>query len=101
MKRAEDTLEPTPEADIREPELLADPKVRRLGAVLWPSFFTACVMTLVFFALVDPLELDAISALHLGVGRMAGYSIGFAMFWVATASSSAFTVLLARREREP
>lgn len=77
-----------------ESELLAGGRARWLGAVIWPSFFTACVMTVVFFAMVDPLELDEISALHLGLGRMAGYSLGFVMFWVATLSSSVFTLLL-------
>lgn len=77
-----------------EGELLAGGRARWLGAVIWPSFFAACVMTVVFFAMVDPLELDEISALHLGLGRMAGYSLGFVMFWVATLSSSAFTLLL-------
>lgn len=81
-------------ADPQLPELLARGRPRWWGAVIWPSFFTACVMTVVFFAMVDPLELDQISALHLGLGRMAGYSLGFAMFWVATLASSGFTLIL-------
>lgn len=83
-----------PQAGSESLELLARPRARWLGAVLWPSFFTACVMTVVFFAMLDPLDLDAISAVHLGLGRVAGYSLGFLMFWVATLASSIFTLLL-------
>lgn len=70
------------------------PIVQRAGAIVWPSFFTACVMTTVFFALVDPVELKHISALKVDISREAGYTIGFFMFWLASASSSLFTALL-------
>jgi hypothetical protein len=70
------------------------PIVQRAGAIVWPSFFTACVMTMVFFALIDPVELKEISALKIEVSREAGYTVGFFMFWFATASSSLFTALL-------
>lgn len=70
------------------------PIVQRAGAIVWPSFFTACVMTTVFFALIDPVELRDISALKVDVSREAGYTIGFFMFWMASASSSLFTALL-------
>ena len=33
---------------------------QRLGAILWPSFFSAGVATMVCFAFVDPMELCAI-----------------------------------------
>jgi hypothetical protein len=68
--------------------------VWRWGAVLWPSFFSAGVMTMVFFALIDPLQLSTISALHLDVTREQGYTIGFFMFWAGSASSSWFTAML-------
>lgn len=84
---ATDTV-PTPRAAPRLPI------VQRAGAIIWPSFFTACVMTTVFFALIDPVELREISALKVEVSREAGYTIGFFMFWFASASSSLFTALL-------
>lgn len=84
---ATDTL-PTPHTAPRLPI------VQRAGAIIWPSFFTACVMTTVFFALIDPVELKEISALKVEVSREAGYTIGFFMFWLASASSSLFTALL-------
>ena len=70
------------------------PSAARFGAVLWPSFFAAGVASAVFFAIVDPQELAAITWPHLGISREAGYTIGFFMFWACTFASSLFTVLL-------
>lgn len=73
--------------------------IRRLGAILWPSFFSAGVCTMVFFALVDPIELRELTFPQWsGIGRELGYTIGFFMFWLANASSSLFTWLLLRRQ---
>lgn len=69
-------------------------RLRRVGAVAWPSFFAAAVATVVFFAIVDPLELADITWPHLAISREFGYSIGFFMFWACTLGSSAFTALL-------
>lgn len=33
------------------------PMAQRVGAILWPSFFAAGVATMVFFALIDPMQL--------------------------------------------
>jgi len=69
-------------------------RLRRIGAIAWPSFFAAAVASVVFFAVVDPMELADITWPHLAISREFGYSIGFFMFWVCTFSSSAFTALL-------
>ena len=71
---------------------------QRLGAILWPSFFAAGVATTVFFAVVDPLELRDITVPELDhdIGRGLGYTIGFFLFWAATAASSLFTWILLR-----
>jgi hypothetical protein len=69
-------------------------RLRRIGAVAWPSFFAAGVASVVFFAIVDPSELADITWPHLAISREFGYSIGFFMFWACTFSSSAFTALL-------
>ncbi len=68
----------------------------RLGAILWPSFFAAGVMTMVFFAFIDPLQLRDITFPDLVISRGFGYSICFFMFWIATAASSLFTWILLR-----
>ncbi|PJK09032.1 hypothetical protein CO614_05915 [Lysobacteraceae bacterium NML120232] len=75
---------------------LPRPLVQRLGAILWPSFFAACVATMVFFAFVDPIALRDMTFPDLPISRITGYSIGFFMFWLATASSSLFTWILLR-----
>jgi hypothetical protein len=74
-------------------------RVQRWGAVLWPSFFAAGVATMVFFAIVDPLDLATITWSRIVVSRELGYTIGFFMFWACTASASAFTALLLVRGR--
>ena len=69
---------------------------QRIGAILWPSFFAAGVATMVFFAFVDPLALHDMTFPHIEISRGLGYSIGFFMFWMATAASSLFTWILLR-----
>jgi len=70
------------------------PMTQQLGAILWPSFFAAGMATAVFFAVVDPLELRDMTFPDLQLTRQFGYSIGFFMFWLATASASLFTWIL-------
>lgn len=72
------------------------PMAQRVGAILWPSFFAAGVATMVFFAFIDPLELRDISFVDWEISRELGYTIGFFMFWIATAASSLFTWVLLR-----
>jgi len=72
------------------------PLAQRIGAIAWPSFFAACVATMVFFAIVDPLALRDITFPGVPIGRTAGYTIAFFLFWIATASSSLFTWILLR-----
>jgi len=67
-----------------------------LGAILWPSFFAAGVATILFFAFIDPVDLRDISFVDWNITREAGYTIGFFMFWLATAASSLFTWILLR-----
>lgn len=72
------------------------PALQRWGAILWPSFFAAGVCTVVFFALVDPLEWRDLTFPGSQLGREWGYTLGFFAFWTSTASSSLFTWLLLR-----
>lgn len=76
------------------------PLVQRVGAVLWPSFFAACVATMVFFAFVDPTELGTITFPQVDIPRQWGYTLGFFMFWACTFSSSLFTWILLRPRGE-
>lgn len=72
------------------------PMAQRVGAILWPSFFAAGVATMVFFAFIDPLQLRDMTFPDVAISSGVGYTIGFFMFWLATASSSLFTWLLLR-----
>lgn len=72
------------------------PPAARAGAIAWPSFFAAGIATMVFFAIVDPVELAAMTWPRASISREAGYTIGFFMFWACTFSSSLFTALLCR-----
>ncbi len=70
--------------------------LRRVGAILWPSFFCAGVMTMVFFAYVDPQALQNMTFPTLHLSRELGYTLGFFLAWIGTASSSLFTWILLR-----
>jgi hypothetical protein len=83
----------TPSPQGIEPE---QARGRSLGAILWPSFFAAGVATMVFFALFDPLELADMVFPGRGISREFGYTVGFFLFWLATAAASLFTWILLR-----
>ena len=85
-------------ADFTQPQIDHPPRplAQRIGAILWPSFFAACVATMVFFAFVDPLALRDMTFPNIEISRGLGYTLGFFMFWLATASSSLFTWILLR-----
>ena len=72
------------------------PLAQRIGAIASPSFFAAGVATMVFFAFVDPLTLRDMTVPDLAISREFGYTLGFFMFWLATAASSLFTWILLR-----
>jgi hypothetical protein len=73
------------------------PRYRRAGAVLWPSFFSAAVASLVCFAFVDPAELGHALWIDVDLGRRGAYTLGFFAFWACTLGSSLFTAILLRR----
>jgi len=100
MSQSPDQSPTTRAADNRPAQRLkSSPQrlVQRIGAIAWPSFFSAGVMTMVFFSIVDPMLLREITFPALVLSRELGYTLGFFMFWLATASSSLFTWLLLRR----
>ncbi len=89
--------QPQPATDDNVGGDLADglsPTAIRLSAILWPSFMLAGVATMVFFAFVDPNELNLISFPGIEISRELGYSLGFFLFWLISAASSYLTALL-------
>ena len=67
-----------------------------IAIVVWISFLSAAIGTMIFFALFDPVDLSGIFDEDLDIGRDAGYAAGFFFFWVLTAISSAVTAWLVR-----
>ncbi|MDZ7803564.1 hypothetical protein [Thiohalophilus sp.] len=66
------------------------PKVQKIVAVLWPSFLTAALATIVFFTAFDPVQLGEVAG-YGAVSRLGGYTIGFFLFWLLTAGTGALT----------
>ena len=64
---------------------------RRMGVVLWVSFFAAAVQTMVFFAIFDPAYLGQLSSFSMDLSRLQGYAIGFVFFWAFTFSAALFS----------
>ena len=64
--------------------------------ILWPSFMVGAIGTVLFFSLLDPVDLRFVGPLELS--RKAGYTIGFFFFWALAAGSSALTCFLQRRD---
>lgn len=66
---------------------------KRLMWILWPSFLVAIVMDGVLFSTFDPLQF-AYDGEPLFNDRLAAYTIGFLVFWLFAAGSSALTCYL-------
>lgn len=68
---------------------------RRLIWILWPSFIVGGIAEMVFFTLIDPQQLYLLGQ-PIHWSPTAVYSLGFFLFWMVAAASSAFTVFLQR-----
>ena len=67
-----------------------------IAIVVWISFLTAAIGTMLFFAMFDPVELSGIFDADIEVSRDAGYAAGFFFFWILSAASAALTAWLVR-----
>lgn len=76
------------------------PTTQRIVAVLWPSFLTAGVATIVFFTAFDPQLLMRLSG-YDEISRIGGYTIGFFLFWLLTASTCVLTCYFQRPCNKP
>ena len=65
----------------------------RLMWVVWPAFLSACVLELVVFSLVDPLELQR-SGQAPGWSRQLVYTAAFFIFWGGGLLSAVLSTLL-------
>lgn len=66
------------------------PMIQRVIAILWPSFLTAGVATILFFTAFDPQLIMAVSG-YGEISRLGGYTMGFFIFWILTSTSCALT----------
>jgi hypothetical protein len=66
---------------------------KQLLWIAWPAFLSACVLELVVFAFVDPMELRW-SGRGLSWSRQGVYTAGFFVFWAAGLLSAGLTTLL-------
>ena len=71
------------------------PTIQKLIAVLWPSFLTSGVATILFFTAFDPAILSQSSGFG-EISRLGGYSIGFFLFWLLTSFTCALTCYFQR-----
>ena len=76
-------------------ENIESPFIQKVIAVLWPSFLTAGVATILFFTAFDPGLIVAISG-YGEISRLGGYTVGFFLFWLLTSSSCALTCYFQR-----
>lgn len=68
----------------------AVPRIQMVVAILWPSFLTSGLATILFFTLFDPVLLANMAGLP-PVSHLGGYTLGFFAFWLLTALTSALT----------
>ena len=66
------------------------PRIQKVIAILWPSFLTAGVFTMLFFSIFDP-EIILLDTIFANSSRLGSYTAGFFVFWALTASSCALT----------
>ena len=71
------------------------PTIQRIIAVLWPSFLTAGLATILFFTAFDPQLIMAASG-YGEISRLGGYTMGFFLFWILTSGSCALTCYFQR-----
>jgi hypothetical protein len=72
---------------------MEDSTGRRLGLianVTWPSFMAACLLELLVFAFVDPLELHW-AGHGVDLSRMGAYTVAFFAFWAICCAACAVT----------
>jgi hypothetical protein len=67
--------------------------MHRIMWTVWPAFLAACVLELLVFAVVDPLELQW-SGHALGWSRQTVYTAAFFLFWLVTLGACSLTTLL-------
>jgi len=78
------------------PEEELEPRVfwRTYGTVAWVSFLFAGLATMLFFATFDPVEIASLATYPVTMSALAGYTIGFFLFWILCFSCTTLTCIL-------
>ena len=71
------------------------PQIQKIIAIMWPSFLTAGVATILFFTAFDPRLIMQVSG-YGDISRLGGYTMGFFIFWILTSVSCALTCYFQR-----
>ena len=71
------------------------PAIQKIIAVLWPSFLSSGLATILLFTTFDP-QIVLMASGYESISRLGGYTIGFFLFWLLTASTCAFTCYFQR-----
>ncbi|MBU1191105.1 MAG: hypothetical protein KKE76_05250 [Gammaproteobacteria bacterium] len=71
------------------------PTIQRIIAILWPSFLTSGIATVLFFTAFDPQHLLMYTD-FAEISRLGAYTIGFFLFWMLTTVTSALTCYFQR-----
>lgn len=75
-------------------------RMKRLIWIFWPSFIVGGIAEAIFFTVFDPADLILFGHPVEEMSRTAVYSIGFFVFWLFGAASSALTCFLQRTASE-
>ena len=65
-------------------------KAQKIVSILWSSFLTSGVATILFFTVFDP-ELLLIDKPWGDISRLGAYTVGFFLFWILCACSCMLT----------
>lgn len=71
------------------------PLIQRIITILWPSFLTSGIATVLFFTAFDPEHL-LIDTRFAEISRTGAYTIGFFLFWLLTTVTGALTCYFQR-----
>jgi hypothetical protein len=72
--------------------------LRKVMATGWASFLTACIASVLFFAVFDPARLADAADWPLELSRMGGYALLFFFFWAIGIAAGGTTLVLMRRD---
>jgi hypothetical protein len=69
---------------------------QEIAVVVWSSFLSASIATMVYFAFMDPLSYAEHEHALAFESRMTAYAVGFFFFWLVAMIAAALTALLLR-----